>query len=92
MKGLIVDSSLLIVKRLEEMLLVADRTKNGHSADSYFAGSGIFESRKPDLLLLGFSSPEEKSITFLSSIKTLNKTSKMSFGEIPAIIKLIADK
>ena len=80
MKALIVGSSALIVKRLEEMLLVTDRTKTGYSADFYFAGSGIFESRKPGLFLLGFSSPEEKSITFLSSIKTLNKTTTTSFG------------
>ena len=80
MKALIVDISALIVKGLEEMLLVTDRTKTSYSADSYFAGSGIFESRKPDLFLLGFSSPEEKSINFLSSIKKLYKTTTTSFG------------
>ena len=80
MKVLIVDSSALVVKGLEEMLLITDRTKTSYCADSYFAGSGIFESRKPGLVLLGFGSPEEKSITFLSSIKTLNKTTTTSFG------------
>ena len=68
------DSSALIVKRLEEMLLITDITKTVFSADSYTTGLNIFESCKPDLVVLGISSPEEKSIKLLSKIKAQNKT------------------
>ena len=79
MKELIVESFALIMKRLEEMLLITDATQTIYSADFYPAGLEILESAKPDLGLFGINSGEEKSITFLNGIKTLNKTSLASF-------------
>ena len=79
MKVLIVDSSALIVKRLEEMLLLTETTKTVYSADSYAAGLDVFGLIKPDVVLLGISSPDEKSMKLLSSIKMFNNT-------IPVII------
>jgi hypothetical protein len=79
MTELILERFTLIVRRLEEILLITGTAKTVYSADSYTSGSEIFESRIPVLLLLGTSSPEEKSITFLNNIKTLNKTITASF-------------
>ena len=61
---MVVDSFPLIVKRLEEMILITDITKTVYRADSYTGGLEIFESCKPDLVLLGISSPEENPSNF----------------------------
>ena len=79
MRVLIVDSSILIVKRLEEMILLLETTRNVYSSDSYSVGLEIFEIYNPDVVLLGLGIPEEKSMKLLNSIKTLNSA-------IPGII------
>ena len=79
MRVLIVDRSALIVKRLEEMLLLTEITKNVYSSDCYSIGLEIFEICNPEVVLMGIGIPEEKSMKLLNSIKTLNSA-------IPVII------
>jgi len=73
MRVLIVDGSALIVKRLQEMLLVTENSTEVFCSDSYSAGFQIFETCNPDVVLLGVGLPKEKPIALLNSIKTLNK-------------------
>ena len=71
MKALIVDSSLQIVQRLEEMLLTTKATSAVFISDNYENGLQLFNENKPDIVLIGISLPEDRSIKLLVEIKTM---------------------
>jgi two-component system chemotaxis response regulator CheY len=71
MRVLIVDSSIQIVRRLEEMLLAAKTTRIVYSSDSYEQALQIFTENKPDVVLLSISLPENQSIKLLGEIKAV---------------------
>ena len=70
MKVLIVDNSLQIVRRLEEMLLTAISGVTVSGSSSYGNGRRLLKELEPDVVLLGISLPENESLQLLVEIKS----------------------
>jgi DNA-binding NarL/FixJ family response regulator len=70
MKVLIVDNSLQIVRRLEELLLTAISGVTVASSSSYENGRQLLKELEPDVVLLGISLPENESLQLLVEIKS----------------------
>ncbi|MEO5681722.1 MAG: response regulator [Chitinophagaceae bacterium] len=69
MKVLIIESSAHIASRLEEMIAAAQLTSAIYISGSYENGAVIFHEKKPDVVLLSISLPEDKSLQLLAEIK-----------------------
>lgn len=72
MEILIVDSSLQIIKRLEELLSEAKNIKTIHRVVSYAQASAFFNTGIPDVVLLDTGLPGNKSVDLLKEIKAAN--------------------
>ncbi|MDP1728393.1 MAG: response regulator [Bacteroidota bacterium] len=72
MKVLIVDTSIQIVERLEEMLSVEGSIRAIYGAVSYEKSIKLFNEIKPDLILLDINLPDRLSFKLLKEIKNSN--------------------
>ena len=72
MKVLIIGSFVQIVHRLEEMLLDIDAVKAIYTAVSHKNAASLVDEKKPDVILLGISLPENKSIELLGEIRKVH--------------------
>jgi len=68
MRILIVDSSVQIMERLEEMLLESATVTEIDKAVSYPGAEILFKQNKPDILLLDIYLPENDSLNILKEI------------------------
>src|ERR1700682_5481211 len=69
MMVLIVDSSLQIIDRLEDLLLDAENITNIHKAVSYKEAKKLFMENMHDAVMLDIELPENESFTLLKEIK-----------------------
>ena len=69
MQVLIVDSSIEVIERLEEILGEADNITAIHSAVSYEEAARFLKENKTDVMLLDCSLPENGSLKLLTEIK-----------------------
>lgn len=69
MQVLLVDSSLLILQRLEELLSDTVSYLSMHSADSYQEAWQSFILKKPGLVVLDINLPQSESYLLLKKIK-----------------------
>lgn len=83
MRILIIDSSIHVMQRLEEMILAVNVASFICISDSYETGLQIFIQNKPDVVLLGISLPENRCIKLLEEIKK-------DFLTVPVIILSIS--
>lgn len=72
MRLLIIESSIEIILRLEEMLSELATVGTIHSAASYEKGLKLFHEKKPDVVLMDIFLPENKSLSLLAEMKTAN--------------------
>ena len=70
MKVLIVDYSIRIVERLEEMLSEAGNITYVHKAVSYTQAINLYQKIKPDIVLLDICLPADGSFKILKEIKS----------------------
>ena len=71
MKVLIIDSSVQIVSRLEEMLLNAKAITLVCFCAHYGNGLQVYNETRPDVVVLGISLPETQSVKMLGEIKAV---------------------
>jgi len=69
MKVLIVDYSIRIVERLEEMLSEAGNIAYLHKAVSYTQAINLYQKIKPDIVLLDICLPADGSFKILKEVK-----------------------
>jgi DNA-binding NarL/FixJ family response regulator len=69
---LIVDCSVQVINRLEEVLSEAKHIRAIHKAVSYEKAISFFKKSKPDIVLLDPDLPANKSVDLVSEIKKLN--------------------
>jgi len=69
---LIVDHSVQIIERLEEVLAEAKHIRAIHKADSYEEAISFTKKSKPDIVLLDTDLPDNKSVDLISEIKKSN--------------------
>lgn len=68
MEVLIVDSSIQIIQRLEEMLSELSLIKAIYTTDSYTNAGEFFTKHRPGIVLLGINIPENESLKLLAEI------------------------
>jgi DNA-binding NarL/FixJ family response regulator len=66
---LIVDSSLPIIERLEEILSETENITTVHRAVSYEEAKNLFQKNRHDAVLLDVDLPENESLKLLKEIK-----------------------
>ncbi len=71
MQILIIDSSVQVAKRLEEIISGVKHVKSIHKAENYRSGVMLFHSYKPEVVLLDSCLPLNMSIELLKAIKTI---------------------
>ena len=69
---LIVDSSAQIIERLAEIISESKNIKTIHRAVSYAQASALFNTCKPDVVLLDAGLPGNRSVDLLKEIKATN--------------------
>ena len=72
MKVLIIDSSIQIVTRLQEMLFQAMTSNCTYYSGNYGNGFQVFKETSPDVVLMGVGLPENDSVKLLGEIKKEN--------------------
>ena len=73
MEILIVDSSIQIIERLEEILSESDNINAIHKAVCYEEASKLFKENEPDFVLLDVSLPGKESFKILKEIKEISR-------------------
>ena len=71
---LIIDHSIQITDRLEEVLLEAKHIRGIHKAVSYEDAVSIYKKSKPDIVLLDISLPANRSVDLMKEIKKSNNS------------------
>ena len=69
MQVLIIDSSIRIIERLEEIISEAETVTTVNKAVSYGEAKKLFEKNKYDMVLLDIDLPENESLQILKEIK-----------------------
>ena len=77
MQVLIVDSSMLIMDRLEEMLSSIKSISAIYKAYTFSQAVTIFDNNKSDVILLDIDLPRKESFKFLKHIKHVNCLTKV---------------
>lgn len=85
MRLLIVDSSIQIIERLEEILSESASITAIYKSVSYVTAATIFEKYKPDIVLLDIYLPGKESIFLLKKIK------KSGFKTFVIILSTLTD-
>ena len=70
---LIVDSSIRIIERLEEIILETENTTVLHRAVSYLEAKKLLKENKYDTLILDIDLPENGSVKLLKEIRKTNE-------------------
>ena len=74
MRNLIIDSSVLIIDRWQQLLNELDFVSLVYGAVSYKDGIRLFEQINPDVILLDSNLAHKDWIRLLKEIKSINKT------------------
>ena len=69
MRLLIIDGSVEIIRRLEELLSELTTISAIHTSASYEKGIKLFKENRPDIVLLDIFLPENKSLKLLGEMK-----------------------
>ncbi len=77
MRFLIIDSSKLIVERLEEIIASEERICFVAKATNYEQAIVLFKESFPDVILLDGELPKNKAKQFLTEVKKENPTTKV---------------